>query len=110
MSEVEEAEAEGIESESEVELIKVINSNDGLVNFYSMSTDTSAAVAPSISGAIGIKPNHADAAGSGANCEKVSDISKNDQNLEKMVLPGTDTSDLQKFWIKPNKATQSLRD
>ena len=59
MSEVEEAEAEGIESENEVKLIKVINSNNDLVNFYSMSADTSAAVAPSISGVIGIKPNHA---------------------------------------------------
>ena len=72
MSEVEEAEAEGIESENEVKLIKVINSNNDLVNFYSMSTDTSATVVPSISGAVSIKPNQAETAGSGANCEKVS--------------------------------------
>ena len=39
--------------------MKVINSNNDLVNFYSMSADTSAALAPSTSGSVGIEPNHA---------------------------------------------------
>ena len=76
-----EAETGGIESENEVELVKVINSNNDLVNFYSMSTDTNAAMAASMSEAVTLKPKKAENAEERANCEKVSEILKNGQEL-----------------------------
>ena len=39
-------------------------------------------------------------------CEKVSKNDENGQNLEKMGVQGTETSDRLKFRIKPSKATE----